>query len=331
MPEIDILKVGDVSGHRFARLPAAAGDFAPGSLADELQSLMRNRQIVVVDEQGKALTTEQMRALYFKILPVDALRPGSASAPGFQPLRDDWTGKINAYAERTLPLSQLVRGVLGNPLHGVFAGLKDEPPREKPFDQDVIDAYLAAMDKNETKRSEIRDLLASLAAESKIFSIIQSEINVAMSGKTWFDISGKWTKLNLNDRARYGYATDEQWKGSAEYKLLSNLTTFPVDANGFMSIKDFLSGVTKPGTSGPQKESGVMDGLKDYYDFEKENNPLASFAGAVGDRARMVNDKVSQQTIILKDVTGRYDTAIESMNRFIEKFFNVLNETLRAV
>lgn len=307
---------------------------APDSRVDEVQKLIRSRRVVLVGPDNTPLTNNQIAAMLGALLSGNTLQAGGDSASDPESLVDSWKSKINAYADqypgKPLVLNQLLLNFLPSPFKGVFA-LGDEPPREKSFDQNVVDVYLGVMEKNDRKRSEIRDLLASLAAESKIFSLIQSGINTAMAQPTWFDISGNWTKFNLNDRTRYGYTTDEQWKQSAEYKLLSNLTTFPKDANGYMSIKDFLSGVTKSGSSGPPKESGAMDGLKDWYAFEKENNPLASFGAAIGDRARMVNDKVSQQTIILKDVTNRYDSAIESLNRFLQKMVDVMEKTLSAV
>lgn len=309
--------------------PLAQG--APDSVVEALLKLMHERRVVIVGPDEKPLGPRQLLPLFAGVLPEAAMRAGSLSDGLSTAVYTDWANRINTYADQRpgVPLSvaSFIHGALPNPLESLFSVFADPPVLGARLDVDVIDVYKQVMEKNEVQRNDIRDLLSSLQAEAKIFSIIQSEINVAMAAKESFST----TSSNLADRSLYGYTSDEQWQNSAEFKLLSSLDTYSGDMSKSFTISDFLRGVTKPGTSGPQKESGSMKDVKNSYAFDKDNNPVAAFAGAVGDRARMVNDKVSQQTIRLKDFTSRYDTAIEGMNRFIDKYYNLMSDILRAL
>lgn len=193
------------------------------------------------------------------------------------------------------------------------------------LDEYVLDAYLGVMSKEFAAREKHAAELKTLTAELKIYSLIQSQINAKLATGTGIDItSGLFTQgFDLLDRTLYGYAaTDDKWLESAEYKFIRALDT---GKNNTLSIKEFLIG-------GP-KESGAMaeDQLKNYYDFSKENNPIASFATMVGDRSRPINDKVSEKTTLLNDVSSRYNSAIEAIKRFVDKYASVMNDILRAV
>ncbi|MCG8291450.1 virulence-associated V antigen [Pseudomonas entomophila] len=211
----------------------------------------------------------------------------------------------------------------------IFTRLVGEPA-EPRIDELVIDAYQRAMDKNAAKRQEAFDQLNSLSAESKIYAYIQSLINTTIANKDNFYTTDQ-RDGGLNNRTLFGYATDEAWHESPEYKLLSNLDTFGASAPGVITIKEFLSGRTKDGVPGPRKESSPVDGIRYSYEYDKDNNPVAAFSQSIGDRVTAVNNKLSQQQILLKDASSRYDTATESLNAFLKKYYDLLSEILRAV
>lgn len=185
----------------------------------------------------------------------------------------------------------------------------------------TLDAYLANMGKTFVEREKLTAELKAQTAELEIYSKIQSHANATLAkGEGAVDIT---RDLDLLDRTLYGYApTDDKWLESAEYKFMKALDT---GKNNTLSIKEFLVG-------GP-KESGVIGAgqLQDVYNFSKENNPIASFATMVNDRMRPVNDKVQETTVLLKDVTDRYNSAIEAIKRFIDKFASVMSEILRSI
>jgi len=81
----------------------------------------------------------------------------------------------------------------------------------------------------------------------------------------------------------------------------------------------------------PHKETGPISGLNDEYAYDKENNRLGNFATTLSDRSRPLNDKVSQKTTELNDISSRYNSAIEALNRFIQKYESMMQQILQAI
>lgn len=81
----------------------------------------------------------------------------------------------------------------------------------------------------------------------------------------------------------------------------------------------------------PLKRSGALTELKDSYAYDKDNNVLANFATTVNDRTRPLNDEVNQKTTELNDISSRYNSAIEALNRFIQKYESVMRDILQAI
>ena len=92
---------------------------------------------------------------------------------------------------------------------------------------------------------------------------------------------------------------------------------------GEPTVKQFLES--------PKKFSGAMTGLVDEYKYDKENNKLGNFATLVSDKSRPINDKVSQKTTELNDISSRYNSTIEALNRFIQKYDSVMQQILQAI
>lgn len=92
---------------------------------------------------------------------------------------------------------------------------------------------------------------------------------------------------------------------------------------GGLTIKQFLAS--------PLKRTGAMTELSDSYVYDKENNKLGNFATTVNDRTRPLNDEVNQKTTELNDISSRYNSAIEALNRFIQKYESVMRDILQAI
>lgn len=110
------------------------------------------------------------------------------------------------------------------------------------------------------------------------------------------------------------FAEDEQRRDS----LLSEATKL-----AGLTIKQFLES--------PLKRTGALAGLNDSYAYNKDNNVLANFATTVNDRTRPLNDEVSQKTTELSDISSRYNSAIEALNRFIQKYESVMRDILQSI
>ncbi|MGV8268496.1 virulence-associated V antigen, partial [Pseudomonas aeruginosa] len=118
----------------------------------------------------------------------------------------------------------------------------------------------------------------------------------------------------------YGYDVgDPRWKDSHEYALLSNLDTL----SGKLTVKGFISG--------SPKQSGEINGRRDEYPDEKDNKPVGNYDATVSDRSRPLNDKVNEKTTLLNDTSSRYNSAVEALNRFIQKYDSVLRDILSAI
>ncbi|EYU17360.1 virulence-associated V antigen [Photorhabdus aegyptia] len=197
------------------------------------------------------------------------------------------------------------------------------------LDDDVIDIFVSVMSGHDKKRLELRDELAALTAELKIYSVIQSEINAKLSaGKDKQKLNIDDNSFNLLDHTKYGFSDKDAFEKSAEYKLLSEI---------FDKNKQYIIGTNKPYISiktfleSPNKQSGAMTGLENSYEYDKENNKLANFSTSVNDRVNPLNNTVQEKTTRLNEASSRYNAAIEALNRFIQKYDSIMRNILGAI
>ncbi|MBS9422220.1 virulence-associated V antigen [Photorhabdus caribbeanensis] len=188
------------------------------------------------------------------------------------------------------------------------------------LDDDVIDIFVSVMSGHDKKRLELRDELAALTAELKIYSVIQSEINAKLSaGKDKQKLNIDDNSFNLLDHTKYGFSDKDAFEKSAEYKLLNKISKGSSD----LSIKTFLES--------SDKQSGAMTGLENSYEYDKENNKLANFSTSVNDRVNPLNNTVQEKTTRLNEASSRYNAAIEALNRFIQKYDSIMRNILGAI
>lgn len=90
-----------------------------------------------------------------------------------------------------------------------------------------------------------------------------------------------------------------------------------------VTVKEFLES--------DQKKSGAMSNIEPSYSYDKDNNKLGNFSTSVSDRSRPLNDQVSETTTRLNDVSSRYNSAIEALNRFIQKYESMMQQILQAI
>lgn len=183
------------------------------------------------------------------------------------------------------------------------------------IDDDIIDTFKGVMVSQDNKRKALGDELKDMTAELKIYGVIQSEINkvlAATSNQTFK------TDFNLMDHTLYGYGSVADFQKGPEYKLLKEM-----QKDGKVTVKDFLES--------DKKKSGAMKNIEASYSYDKDNNKLGNFSTSVGDRARPLNDQVSEKTTRLNDVSSRYNAAIEALNRFIQKYDSIMRDILGAI
>lgn len=187
------------------------------------------------------------------------------------------------------------------------------------LDEDIIDVFAKNMVYHDDKRKELKTELEKISAEMKIYSVVQSEINSALSAASSQTIYTDQRGINLMSYQLYGYSSPAEFKTKAEYQLLQKIA--PLSTT--VTIKQFLLSA--------DKNSGAMNRVEDSYQYDKDNNRLANFSTMVSDRSRPLSDSISEKTTRLNDISGRYNAAIEALNRFIQKYDSVIQDILRAI
>ncbi|KNX78674.1 AcrV [Pseudomonas sp. 250J] len=288
----------------------------------QLDEVLNRHRIVAVDGQGQPLNPELWEQVVGKLLGSEGQARLAQNRPYFesllaQPLPEQHVDALcqllEAYAS-WLPGAPLQLQNLGERLR---------------MDELVMAAMGLRMRKQKAERTELSEQLKCLTAELKIFSVIQSKVNVVMADKGTFKLEDDG--FNLFDRKLYDLDADS-WEKSPERRLLSSLDTF--QSAGVVTVRHFLEGAQSAAASSEnggrlQKVSGPMSDLKAQYAWDKDNNPLANFSQALSDRTRIVNDKVTEQTTLLNDVGSRYTTSTEVMMKFVETWFSMLSKILQ--
>ncbi|MDR5617691.1 virulence-associated V antigen [Arsenophonus sp.] len=187
------------------------------------------------------------------------------------------------------------------------------------LDEDIIDVFAKNMVYHDDKRKELKTELEKISAEMKIYSVVQSEINSALSAASSQTIYTDQRGINLMSYQLYGYSSQTEFKTKAEYQLLQKIA--PLSTT--VTIKQFLLSA--------DKNSGAMNRVEDSYQYDKDNNRLANFSTMVSDRSRPLSDSISEKTTRLNDISGRYNAVIEALNRFIQKYDSVIQDILRAI
>ncbi|WP_421330308.1 virulence-associated V antigen [Aeromonas veronii] len=233
------------------------------------------------------------------------------------------------------------------------------------IDDDLITTFTGVMAFQDNQRKGLRDELAEMTGELKIYGVIQSEINKVLSAASSQTFN---TNFNLLDYKLYGYQSLAEFMDGSEFKLLSKMFTdgsVQKAQQDFTNAKNELEKVTSasldPKTLGEakadyerkkanfekivatqvitvkafleseQKKSGAMKDIEASYSYDKDNNKLGNFSTSVSDRSRPLNDQVSEKTTRLNDVSSRYNAAIEALNRFIQKYDSIMRDILGAI
>ena len=233
------------------------------------------------------------------------------------------------------------------------------------IDDDLITTFTGVMAFQDNQRKGLRDELAEMTGELKIYGVIQSEINKVLSAASSQTFN---TNFNLLDYKLYGYQSLAEFMDGSEFKLLSKMFTdgsVQKAQQEFTNAKNELKKVTSasldPKTLGEakadyerkkanfekivatqvitvktfleseQKKSGAMKNIEASYSYDKDNNKLGNFSTSVSDRSRPLNDQVSEKTTRLNDVSSRYNAAIEALNRFIQKYDSIMRDILGAI
>lgn len=266
------------------------------------------RSGVVITHNNRPVSAESLKSVLAYFLPADAtVEDGFYArqiAQGVDSVKDFLTRFADANPGQPIDLKAFVAAA--------YVGLASDR-----LDDKVMAAYIGVMQLQDGNRIGLRDDLKVLTAELKVFSAIQSKINGSLTTNKHINIASG--DINLLDMKLYGFVDNRKWLDSPEYKLLSSLDSYK--GSGVLSIKDFLVG-------NPKESVAISsDRIKDEY----KDDEISNLATMVGDCARPINDRVSEKTTQLNDVSSRYNAAIEALNRFVQKYDSVMRDILRAI
>lgn len=344
-------------------LDGQALDALPGHKNPKLTELVEllKGKITISADSSTALIKEQLEKLLAAYLTDPASINGGWAMGQFQGGQDAAIAAIKGMIERgakqTPPVTHWT--VPEFMLLSLSALTMDR------IDDDLITTFTGVMAFQDNQRKGLRDELAEMTGELKIYGVIQSEINKVLSAASSQTFN---TNFNLLDYKLYGYQSLAEFMDGSEFKLLSKMFTdgsVQKAQQDFTNAKNELEKVTSasldPKTLGEakadyerekanfekivatqvitvktfleseQKKSGAMKNIEASYSYNKDNNKLGNFSTSVSDRSRPLNDQVSEKTTRLNDVSSRYNAAIEALNRFIQKYDSIMRDILGAI
>lgn len=174
------------------------------------------------------------------------------------------------------------------------------------FDEQVLFALNERRVNRLEKRNEQKEALQDLTVQLKIFGVVQSKIHSTQSVEgTYTPASNKFSASDFN------YNSEEDFKKSPEYQYIKD--------NNINTHTDFLKtqGVT------------VADGAS--FKDEEKTKKLSNFSSSVSDKSKLLNDEVQIKTTELNDISSQYNSTVEAMNKFVQKYHSILQEILRAI
>lgn len=344
-------------------LDGQALDALPGHKNPKLTELVEllKGKITISADSSTALSKEQLEKLLAAYLTDPASINGGWAMGQFQGGQDAAIAAIKGMIERgekqTPPVTHWT--VPEFMLLSLSALTMDR------IDDDLITTFTGVMAFQDNQRKGLREELAEMTGELKIYGVIQSEINKVLSAASSQTFN---TNFNLLDYKLYGYQSLAEFMDGSEFKLLSKMFTdgsVQKAQQDFTNAKNELEKATSasldPKTLGEakadyerkkanfekivatqvitvktfleseQKKSGAMKNIEASYSYDKDNNKLGNFSTSVSDRSRPLNDQVSEKTTRLNDVSSRYNAAIEALNRFIQKYDSIMRDILGAI
>lgn len=173
------------------------------------------------------------------------------------------------------------------------------------FDERVLFALNERRVNRLEKRNEQKQVLEELTIRLKLFGVVQSRIHSDQSKNATYSPFWPFQASDFN------YSHNNEFKASPEYKYLSE--------NHINSHEDFL-----------RKEGVALEKNSSFLDT-KDNKNLSNFSSSVSSKSKVLNDEVQLKTTELNDTSSQYNSTVEAMSKFVQKYHSILQEILRAI
>ncbi|MCG9577595.1 virulence-associated V antigen [Vibrio tubiashii] len=79
------------------------------------------------------------------------------------------------------------------------------------------------------------------------------------------------------------------------------------------------------------RHEGVDAQNKTYQNEKDEPTYLTDFSSSISDKSKLLNDEVQIKTTTLNDLSSQYNSTVEAMNKFVQKYHSILEQILRAI
>ncbi|MFM5570268.1 virulence-associated V antigen [Aeromonas veronii] len=272
-------------------LDGQALDALPGHKNPKLTELVEllKGKITISADSSTALSKEQLEKLLAAYLTDPASINGGWAMGQFQGGQDAAIAAIKGMIERgekqTPPVTHWT--VPEFMLLSLSALTMDR------IDDDLITTFTGVMAFQDNQRKGLREELAEMTAELKIYGVIQSEINKVLSAASSQTFN---TDFNLMDYKLYGYQSQAKFMEGAEYKLLSKMFTNEQVKKAQQDFSEAESNLNEIIKNQQRHNAGISTGID--INFESYRSELQ----AVYDSKKAILEQVvAKQRITVKE------------------------------
>lgn len=272
-------------------LDGQALDALPGHKNPKLTELVEllKGKITISADSSTALSKEQLEKLLAAYLTDPASINGGWAMGQFQGGQDAAIAAIKGMIERgekqTPPVTHWT--VPEFMLLSLSALTMDR------IDDDLITTFTGVMAFQDNQRKGLREELAEMTAELKIYGVIQSEINKVLSAASSQTFN---TNFNLMDYKLYGYQSQAKFMEGAEYKLLSKMFTNEQVKKAQQDFSEAESNLNEIIKNQQRHNAGISTGID--INFESYRSELQ----AVYDSKKAILEQVvAKQRITVKE------------------------------
>ncbi|HHB1575922.1 TPA: virulence-associated V antigen [Vibrio parahaemolyticus] len=205
------------------------------------------------------------------------------------------------------------------------------------FDEQMLFALNERRVNRLEKRDQQKVELEELTTRLKIFGQVQSFMSTKLSeevdsgislvggtvssgGETWH--TGHYRPQDVRFTYKdFGYDDQSSFENGKEFKYLEAHLSPNIDPKSgekFFTHKQFI----------------VDEGIavtNDSYWKDDDLDRLGNFATSVSNKSKLLNDDVQLKTTELNDTSSQYNSTVEAMNKFVQKYHSILQEILRAI
>ncbi|MFQ2059771.1 virulence-associated V antigen [Aeromonas veronii] len=272
-------------------LDGQALDALPGHKNPKLTELVEllKGKITISADSSTALSKEQLEKLLAAYLTDPASINGDWAMGQFQGGQDAAIAAIKGMIERgakqTPPVTHWT--VPEFMLLSLSALTMDR------IDDDLITTFTGVMAFQDNQRKGLRDELAEMTGELKIYGVIQSEINKVLSAASSQTFN---TNFNLMDYKLYGYESQAKFMDGAEYKLLSKMFTDEQVKKAQQDVSEAESNLNELIKNQQRHNAGLSTGIA--INFESQRSELQA---AYDSKKAILERIVAKQHITVKD------------------------------